>query len=197
MSHPRTDVRNRIAERIRAGRTGAGERVYRSRTLAVLDRELETGPVVLVYGNSERSTTESHNTGLMSRTIDVYVDIAGRADGDDDIDEMLDSIAAEIEDLIDSDTLLQGSAIERPGNDVPPVATSVALTQSDLGLHMVHSRYETAVLRLTFAATYLTQRVPVAAETLDPFVTAHVDSHLPIGSDEDQIHVVSKATLAQ
>jgi hypothetical protein len=100
MNHPRTAIRNALVDRLKtkvddAFLTDAEDRIYGSRSKPLFDQFL---PAILIYARNEsileeRFTTDGH--GATKRELDLAIEAVVL--GNEEIDNALDNIAAQIE----------------------------------------------------------------------------------------------------
>lgn len=105
--HVRTQIRNAVVDTL-AGLTTTGANVFPSRVHAMPDKVL---PGLLVYADGEES--EPSGTGP-ARTLDRELDLVveGKAKAGADIDDVLDTIAEEVEAAMDANRKLGGLCLE-------------------------------------------------------------------------------------
>jgi hypothetical protein len=137
MIHPRTDIRNKVAEHLRTQFAN----VFTSRAKPLFDQDL---PAVLVYAGSEQIKTERWDTdghGALFRELELFVEAVDT--GKDDLDDKLDAHAAAIEDALD-------------GWEVPDRKSAVLRfkgTDTDIS---IDGNKTYGAIRLAFSLTYQT-----------------------------------------
>jgi len=139
MAHARQQIREAVLAAV-TGLATTGANVFVNK---ITPQEAESLPNLLVYTNGEQSEADAMGAsrGLM-RSLDVVIDATAEGDG---IDDVLDTIASEVETAIDTDAALAAlvknitlasTAVSRDGKGQTPM----------MGL------------RMTFTATYRTRK---------------------------------------
>lgn len=133
-------LRRQIREAIGATLTGlatTGTRVFQSRLYPLAPAEL---PGLLIYTRSERSQPITiHPQRQISRTL--FVDVAGVAKADADLDDLLDQIAKEVE-----------TALAWPVAGLLALAKDVSLTETQIAIE--EAEKPTGRVRLTYQVEY-------------------------------------------
>lgn len=115
MTHARTEIRNRVVERL-MGLSTTGKEVYPGRTRPLKPAH---SPTLLVYTVNEQSARAMEgNPGSLGRALTLLVE--GRVSHHSVPDDLLDQIASEVEDRLRDaeealdvfDVVLQSTAIE-------------------------------------------------------------------------------------
>lgn len=138
MTHPRIDIRNAVCEQLKQSFTN----VYATRTKPLFDQDL---PALLVYTGNENIKEERWDTdghGDLTRELEIFVE--GVDTGKDDLDEKLDTIAEQIENLLD-------------GWDVPNRRNAVLrfkTTETDIS---IDGNKIYGAIRLGYTLTYMTK----------------------------------------
>ena len=119
-----------------------GARVYPGRSWPLT---AESAPYLLIYARQEQSAsaTMRGSARKLMRTCTLFVE--GIETGVVDTDEVLDTIAEEVETAIAADHTLGGTCKE------------LLLTQTDINVTEDDSARRIGVVRLTFTVTYLTE----------------------------------------
>ena len=94
MNHPRAAIREALADHLK-NKTDAKDKVFSNRNKPLFDNLL---PAILVYAKSENVLEErfaSDGFGATKRELDIAIEAV--ISGDDNLDEALDKIAAQIE----------------------------------------------------------------------------------------------------
>ena len=94
MNHPRAAIREALTDHLK-NRTDAKDKVFGNRNKPLFDNLL---PAILVYARSENVLEErfaSDGFGATKRELDIAIEAV--ISGDDNLDEALDKIAAQIE----------------------------------------------------------------------------------------------------
>lgn len=138
MTHPRIDIRNAVAQRLKENFAN----VYTSRTKPLFDQDL---PALLIYtGNEtikeERWDTDGH--GDLTRELEIMVE--GVDTGKDDLDDKLDTIAEQIETLLD-------------GWDIPNRKNAVLRFKATETDFSIDGNKTYGAIRLGYTLTYMTQ----------------------------------------
>lgn len=138
MTHPRIDIRNAVCEQLKQSFTN----VYATRTKPLFDQDL---PALIVYTGNENIKEERWDTdghGDLTRELEIFVE--GVDTGKDDLDEKLDTIAEQIENLLD-------------GWDVPNRRNAVLrfkTTETDIS---IDGNKIYGAIRLGYTLTYMTK----------------------------------------
>lgn len=185
MTHRRQSIREAVTTAL-IGATGspgpvtyataAGARVYETRLEHWLQREL---PGITVFSDSETVEQDSSKSSprRLIRNLQLAIEVATLAT--DNTDDALDSLAAEIEAVMDAD-LYFGLAY---------VMDSV-LVSSDTTLSMQGNRIF-GLLRMVYTVTYETENPVTTGVELDDFSTAAVTYQVNNSTDvedTDQAH---------
>ncbi len=104
MSHPRTAIRDALVDRLKTKAddvflTDAEDKIYGSRSKPLFDQFL---PAILVYARNENILEEKFTTdgfGATKRELDVAIEAVVL--GNEEVDNILDKIAKQIEDAFD------------------------------------------------------------------------------------------------
>ena len=100
MTHPRTDIRDKIAERLKII---PKVKIFSGRSIPMFDQDL---PAILVYTNNEQIITERWDTdgcGELTRELEIYIEAI--SSGRENLDNILDNIAEKIENSLDGWTI--------------------------------------------------------------------------------------------
>jgi len=137
MAHVRQQIRERLAVEL-AGLTTTSTRVYQTRLYNIDETLL---PCLLIYTQTETSEVQT-----LSRPYNIYktltIIVEGVARAVADIDDTLDTIAAEVE------TAVGNSTLNNLAKDFYLTSTSIDLSAD--------AQQPTGTVRLTFNATYVT-----------------------------------------
>lgn len=175
MAHYRQTIRDATAA-VLAGRTGAGQNVFTSRARPVLEILQRREMVLSVYTADEASDRSGDGHQLVRR---LTVSIEGMAGGGDDLDDVLDSLCAEVEALIDADPML--------GNLLSEELVLVGTT-SEIS---ARGNQQVGAFKLDYECGYRTARIidTSVAPPLPTLVSANgfpvADFYDPIGPDLD------------
>lgn len=101
--HYRQRIRDAVAARLLAANTLAAANVFTSRARPVLEILQKQQKVLSVYTGDESSAQNNDGHHLV-RTLTVSIE--GMAGGGDDLDDILDAMAEQVEAVIDADTTL-------------------------------------------------------------------------------------------
>ncbi len=148
MSHPRTTIRDALVDRLKTKvddvfLTDAKDKIYGSRSKPLFDQFL---PAILVYARNEnileeRFTTDGH--GATKRELDVAIEAVML--GNEEIDNALDNIAAQIEFAFD-------------GWEMPTrKADIMKLKSTEIDISIDGSKIYGAI-RLNYSITYYTKQ---------------------------------------
>lgn len=134
MTHARQQIREAVAAKV-SGLTTTGSRVYQSRLHALRDSNL---PCLLVNTDDEDIETE---LSLFNRRLDLKIRAVAKATAD--LDDALDTIAAEVEAVL-------GSGITAGGKRLFPSLTSIQVDMVD------ELEKPAGVITLTYSVPYFT-----------------------------------------
>lgn len=175
MPHARQEIRDALVANLIAGATVAGSRVYASRYLPL--RRNET-PALAVYLNDEDIDADSWESApvLYVREPEVVIQGWVEATVGEDIDDLLDDLALEVEDIVAADDNVAG--IER----IRLASTSKEVTtDGDRLMGVVLIRYVARYRQLAIETAptlddFETANVTHDVSRLDPDVSPEVDS---------------------
>ncbi len=138
MPHERQDLRDAVVTQLVAAGMSVGSRVYKTRMGPIRATEL---PAVCVYISDETVDPTSRMTAPreMKRTAKVVVEAYARAT--EDVDDVLDALALEVETAMDVDLNFDETAFDS------------VLTSTELGIQMTGDRPMGAV-QLTYSVIY-------------------------------------------
>ncbi|WVR18334.1 hypothetical protein y223_00054 [Bordetella phage PY223] len=184
MSATRKAIRNAIAA-VLMNNTNAGGSVFASRTRKIPASAL---PAILVYTRQETAEVFNESPRELERTLTVAIEVVARAD--DDLDDVLDDIGAQIERII--------SENQTPGGASDILYTGAEITLTDEG----NNQHGGCVM--TYDATYYTLDVSEGVEgpgvpdanVLRPFETAGVEWR-PNGATADSPEAKDLTQLPQ
>lgn len=171
---PRLEIRNRILDRLR-NRTAAQDRIRVNVTKRQLERMVENGPVIRVYLFQETGEQDGAEAHSYKRVLEVAVHLT--AVSDEDVDEVLELLAFDVEALLFTDPLLNDEPIVEDGKTVEAFASSFEFSRmtlapdEDTGFGHHVSIYQ---------ATYYTDQPE--AGSLDSFITADIETHVADGT---------------
>lgn len=139
--HYRQTIRDAVAQRLAAAETLAGSNVFTSRARPILEILQKREAVLSVYTADEtsRRVPDGH---LLARTLTVSIE--GAAGGGDDLDDLLDLFAEQVEAAIDADPTLSNLLTEQM------VLTGTTSEISARGNQQV------GAMRMDFECTYMT-----------------------------------------
>lgn len=142
--HYRQRIRDAVQARMLAAGTMAGANVFTSRARPVLEILQRKEAVLSVYTGDETSARvpDGH---LLKRTL--VVSIEGAAGGGDDLDDVLDVFAEQVEAAIDADPTLSGLLHD----DLTLTATTSEIS--------ARGNVQVGAFRLDFECAYLTERI--------------------------------------
>lgn len=140
--HARRAIVNAAATAV-TGLATTGSRVYPGRTRPV---KAETAPHLLVYGRQETSTSATMRGAARKLARELRLTIEGVEASTTDTDELLDTIAEEVETAIAADPTLGGKC-----KDLWLIQTDIGPAGDDAAERRI------AAIRLTFAVMYLTE----------------------------------------
>ncbi len=140
--HPRQEIRNAIADRLKEVNTKAVDRIYVSRAKPLFDQNL---PAILVYANDEQIHKERWDTdgfGPLERNLEISIEAVDC--GKDDLDDKLDEIAMEIENAMD-------------GWEIPNRKSAILKFKgTDMDM-TIDGKKTYGAIRLTFGLSYRTE----------------------------------------
>lgn len=169
LTHPRQAIREKVAALL-LGRTEAGQRVWPSRMRHLSARKL---PAIGVYTLEDSAQLADVSPRRYDRTATVLVECIATAD--ENLDNLLDLLCAQVEAVLLADKTWGG------------VADDSALTKASVSFARLDDGAEPfACLALEFEADYTTRPGQADATTLDDFLTAEVNWDLrPHDPDAD------------
>jgi hypothetical protein len=180
--HERKLIRDAVVAALKAANTSAGQRVYPTRARPNTDVEL---PVINVYTLSEQTEPETANSAprFLLRYVDLVVEAYVKAV--DNVDDVIDAIALEIETAMDADDSFGGAV----GWSWPSeTQTQVEFTDAQIGtLQMVYHCEYHSELRQSDAALNVQDLTLVDTKTsVTPVIAAEPDAP-PNDKAEDQV----------
>lgn len=140
--HPRQEVREAIAARLKEVKTAAGDKIYISRAIPLFDHNL---PAILIYANDEQIREEcwdSDGFGPLKRELEIFIEAV--TIGREDLDNKLDNLALEIEKALDG------------WNISDKKAAILRFKGTDLDMS-VEGKNTYGAVRLAYSLTYYTQ----------------------------------------
>lgn len=155
MNHPRTIIRQALIDKLKtkvndAFPTAAEDRIYGSRAKPLFDQFL---PAILIYSRNETILEERFVTdgyGASKRELELAIEavaIGSVVSGDEQIDDLLDKIAKQIEDALD-------------GFEIPSrKADILRLKTTEIDVAIEGSKIYGAI-RLTYSIIYYTANKP-------------------------------------
>lgn len=169
--HERKDIRDAIVAALVAAGASFGSRVFPSRNPPLRTAEL---PAVCVYTDDEAVDRASWSTAPreLTRTVNVAVEAWARAT--DDIEDVLDALALEVETAMDADLNLDDTAFDS------------GLLSTEIGIASAGDRPMGAA-RLIYSVVYHTElRAPPVEDAFDV-----ADIHYDLSGEQhadDQAH---------
>jgi hypothetical protein len=142
--HYRQRIRDAVAQRLLAANTLAGANVFTSRARPVLEILQKRESVLSVYTSDETSTDSPDG---YNRVRTLTVSIEGMAGGGDDLDDILDNMAAQVEAAINADDTL-GTLLTEPMELQATVSEITARGNQQVG-----------AFRMDFEAQYITELI--------------------------------------
>lgn len=142
MSHHRQIIRDAVAA-VLIGRTGAGGNVFTSRSRPIFEIAQKRELVLSVYTSDE--SCQLSGDGI-TQVRGLTVSIEGAAGGGDDLDDVLDDLAGQVEALIEADPSIGGLLSEEL------VLTNTIIEMGSKGSQIL------GVFRMDYDCVYLTQR---------------------------------------
>jgi hypothetical protein len=97
--HPRQQIREAVANRLKEVNTKAKNRVFTSRAKPIFDQDM---PAIIIYTNEENIKQERWDTdgfGALTRELDIFIEAIDK--GKEELDDNLDALALEIENALD------------------------------------------------------------------------------------------------
>jgi len=149
--HYRQRIRDAIAERLAAAETLAGPNVFTSRARPILEILQKREAVLSVY-TADESSQRTKDGRLLDRTVVASIEAA--AGGGDDLDDVLDRLAEQVEAAIDADPTL-GNLLS---DDMELTATTSEIT--------ARGNQQVGAFRMDFECRYLTPRITEPAGVL-------------------------------
>jgi hypothetical protein len=155
--HYRQRIRDAVAARLLAANTLAGFNVFTSRARPILEILQKRESVLSIY-TADESSKRSGDFYLMERTLTVSIE--GAAGGGDDIDDILDQLAAQVEAAIESDPTLEN------------LLTGELVLTSTSSEISARGNQQVGAFRMDFECSYMIARQPEeAAGTLPTSIT--------------------------
>jgi hypothetical protein len=147
--HYRQRIRDAVAAALTAANTGAGANVFTSRARPILEILQKRESVLSVY-TADESAQRGPDGYLSTRTLTVSIE--GMAGGGDDLDDILDDLALQVETAIDADRTLGGLlhdelVLESTGSEIT-----------------ARGNQQVGAFRMDFECTYLAERDQSAIE---------------------------------
>lgn len=141
--HYRQTIRDAVAQRLAAAETLAGPNVFTSRARPILEILQKREAVLSVYTADEtsRRVPDGH---LLERTLTISIE--GAAGGGDDLDDLLDLFAEQVEAAIDADPTL-GTLLS---DEMELTATTSEIS--------ARGNQQVGAFRMDYACQYLTSR---------------------------------------
>jgi hypothetical protein len=149
--HYRQRIRDAIAERLATAETLAGPNVFTSRARPILEILQKREAVLSVY-TADESSQRTKDGRLLERTLTASVEAA--AGGGDDLDDVLDRLAEQVEAAINADPTL-GNLLS---DDMELTATTSEIT--------ARGNQQVGAFRMDFECKYLTPRITEPAGVL-------------------------------
>lgn len=143
-THQRKLIREAVRAQLEAAGTSAETRVFKAREIP-FDEDLEL-PAITIYGKSEEIDPQSRQTAPreLARTLKLAIEVAAAAT--ENLDDVLDDLAAEIEAAVAKDPTFGGTA-----SDAFLADTVIGI--SEAGDQTI------GVVILTYSVTYYTPEV--------------------------------------
>lgn len=135
--HKRQLIREAVKDML-LNQTDAGARVYSNRVTAFWNEEV---PCISIFTTDEAATPTDLRQKRYSRKLILNIEI--RAEAKENLDDVLDSLALKVEQLIDADLTLNNTA------------HNVVMTGTDIGFTGEATK-PVGVLNLNYEVTYLT-----------------------------------------
>jgi hypothetical protein len=142
--HYRQRIRDALAERLMAADTLAAANVFTSRARPVLEILQKREAVLSIY-TADEASERSPDGQLMTRTLTVSIE--GLAGGGDDLDDVLDTFAGEVEAALEADPTL-GNLLH---DDMVLTGTTSEIT--------ARGNQQVGAFRMDYECRYLTQRI--------------------------------------
>jgi hypothetical protein len=161
MAHPRALIRQAVVALLIAADTAAEARVEATREIP---RRRGDGPALGVYTPEESVASSETRTAPREHTRSLTLVIEGIVSGASGVDDALDDLAQEVEDALDADDTLGGTAAES------------SLVSTDLEV-MEDSGRTVGLIRLTYTVVYYTF-APREVDAPDAFESASVKHDL-------------------
>lgn len=139
MSHGRQQIREQLVTTL-TDLTTTGSNVFTNRDYKLVDANL---PALIINTGNESQELLCKTPRYLKRTLPVNVE--ARAKQADDVDDLMDQIASEVEIAIGADPTLGGLAKDLTG-----------ITSADINV-TVEGNQPVGVMRLTFDVIYITE----------------------------------------
>ncbi len=142
--HYRKRIREAVRALLTAADTLAGPNVFTSRARPVLEI-LQRREVVLSVYTADEESQRSEDGHLLVRTLEISVE--GIAGGGEELDDVLDDLAGQVEAAVDADPTL-GALLH---DDMELTSTTTEIT--------ARGNMQIGAFRMTFACQYVTERI--------------------------------------
>ena len=142
--HYRQRIRDAVRDCLTAANTLAGPNVFTSRAKPVLEILQRREAVLSVY-TADESSDATDDAHLLVRTLTVSIE--GMAGGGDDLDDVLDAMAEQVEAAVDADPTM-GALLHK----------DLVLTGSTSEIS-ARGNMQVGAFRLDYECQYLTQRI--------------------------------------
>ncbi len=142
IKHPRQEIREAIANRLKESNTKANENVFINRAKPLFDQDL---PAILVYTNSEQIKKERWDTdgfGTLDRELEVFIEAVDT--GKENLDNSLDDLALEIETALD-------------GWEIPHKKSAILRFNGTDTDFSIEGKSVYGAIRLAFTISYMTE----------------------------------------
>lgn len=142
MNHPRQEIREAIAERLKESNTSANENVFTNRTKPLFNQDL---PAILVYANSEQIKKTQWDTdgfGALDRELEVFIEAIDT--GKENLDNELDKLALQIETALD-------------GWEIPNKKSAILKFKGTDTDFSIEGKSVYGAIRLAFTVNYMTE----------------------------------------
>lgn len=136
-AHKRQTIREAVKNML-LNNTDVGERVYSNRVTAFWSEEV---PCISIFTTEESTSPRDISNKRYTRKLNLNIEI--RAEASENLDDVLDSLACKVEELIAADLTLQNNV------------HNTVMTGTDIGFTGEATKL-VGVLNLTYELTYLT-----------------------------------------
>lgn len=168
MAHPRKIIREAV-KALLLNQTDAADRVYSNRSRPQNVNKL---PAIGIYNVGDSAEVFDESPRRYRRRFNIAVDCYVKYSGGEEVDDILDDLADQVEKAVFADTTAGGTVDDIRLGETSDVMVSV-------------QREQTAMLTITWQATLYQDAPEADADLLDDMTATHVDWDIPDGDPVD------------